>query len=48
MALVVVTVEALDTFDVSHEVDVKDPVVTSWVVVDDAPAEWEQPAEDLF
>ena len=48
MALDVVAVEALKALDVASEIDVEDPVVASGVVVDDASAEWEQPAEDLI
>jgi hypothetical protein len=48
MALVVVAVEALNALDVPSKIDVEDPVVASGVVVDDASAEWEQPAEDLI
>jgi len=48
MALVVFAVEVLNALDVANEIDVEDPVVASGVVVDDASAEWEQPAEDLI
>jgi hypothetical protein len=48
MALIVIAVEALNALDVPSEIDVEDPVVASGVVVDDASAEWEQPAEDLI
>jgi hypothetical protein len=48
MALVIVVVVALNAIDLASEIDVEDPIVASGVVVDDASAEWEKPAEDLI